>query len=322
LGSRASGGTASAVASGQSTSGGAVNVTASASGGRTYFISGGVGGAAKATATGVAVTGNVQATASANGGASYIPGTAFAKSDAKNSHGEAVTTASAPGGLGGTSPSTLTLAGVGSGNVALPTTFTQGEVISNAVLTPGGQDIGVGAMSVVYGGVGGLQYEATALFDFRTTKLEALDLNLLSANFSNVSGVVFDKLELQVSVDGTPISHAPYIFSSLTGAEYFFTNRSLPLGTFTAGSSPSVSITYDLIYNGFTLAKVGDRFGFTYDLASSAVAATPIATAFDFPVSQSSTVQEPSTWAMMLLGFAGLGFAGWRSRRRSVSIAA
>ena len=27
-----------------------------------------------------------------------------------------------------------------------------------------------------------------------------------------------------------------------------------------------------------------------------------------------TTVPEPSTWAMMLLGFAGLGFAGWRRR--------
>ena len=26
---------------------------------------------------------------------------------------------------------------------------------------------------------------------------------------------------------------------------------------------------------------------------------------------------EPSTWAMMLVGFAGLGFAGWRTRRRA-----
>jgi hypothetical protein len=154
-------------------------------------------------------------------------------------------------------------------------------------------------MSVVYGGVGGLQYEATALFDFRTTKLEALDLNLLSANFSNVSGIVFDKLELQVNVDGTPISPTPYIFSSLTGAEHFFTNRSLPLGTFTAGSSPSVWITYDLIYSGFTLAKVGDRFGFTYNLA-------------DPPLS----VPEPSTWAIMLLGFAGLGYAAYRRTKR------
>jgi hypothetical protein len=34
-----------------------------------------------------------------------------------------------------------------------------------------------------------------------------------------------------------------------------------------------------------------------------------------------STVPEPSTWAMMLLGFAGLGFAGYRKRRAVVSIA-
>ena len=26
------------------------------------------------------------------------------------------------------------------------------------------------------------------------------------------------------------------------------------------------------------------------------------------------TVPEPSTWELMLLGFAGLGFAGWRRR--------
>jgi PEP-CTERM motif len=35
-------------------------------------------------------------------------------------------------------------------------------------------------------------------------------------------------------------------------------------------------------------------------------------------------VPEPSTWAMMLLGFAGIGFAGYRSSRkgRAVSLAA
>jgi hypothetical protein len=35
-----------------------------------------------------------------------------------------------------------------------------------------------------------------------------------------------------------------------------------------------------------------------------------------------AVVPEPSTWALMALGFAGLGLAGWRTRRRSVSIAA
>jgi hypothetical protein len=35
-----------------------------------------------------------------------------------------------------------------------------------------------------------------------------------------------------------------------------------------------------------------------------------------------TAVPEPSTWAMMLLGFAGLGFAGYRQRRRAKLLAA
>ena len=41
---------------------------------------------------------------------------------------------------------------------------------------------------------------------------------------------------------------------------------------------------------------------------------------FDFSVRGAiSTVPEPSTWAMMLLGFAGLGFAGYRKARSARS---
>ena len=32
------------------------------------------------------------------------------------------------------------------------------------------------------------------------------------------------------------------------------------------------------------------------------------------------TVPEPSTWALMLLGFAGLGFAGWRRRTAQTAV--
>jgi hypothetical protein len=34
-----------------------------------------------------------------------------------------------------------------------------------------------------------------------------------------------------------------------------------------------------------------------------------------------ATVPEPSTWTMMLAGFAGPGFAGYRRSRKAVSIA-
>jgi hypothetical protein len=33
------------------------------------------------------------------------------------------------------------------------------------------------------------------------------------------------------------------------------------------------------------------------------------------------TVPEPSTWAMMLIGFAGLGFAGYRSAKAKTAVA-
>jgi hypothetical protein len=46
--------------------------------------------------------------------------------------------------------------------------------------------------------------------------------------------------------------------------------------------------------------------------------------ALDINVSNgiSLSTPEPSTWAMMVLGFAGLGFVGYRQARKTATIAA
>jgi hypothetical protein len=42
--------------------------------------------------------------------------------------------------------------------------------------------------------------------------------------------------------------------------------------------------------------------------------------AIDGNVTAVTGIPEPSTWAMVVLGFAGLGFAGYRTSRRAISI--
>jgi len=305
------GGAATAAASGQSTGGGAVDLTASASGGTGASAA---GGGARAYAIGLALTGNVQANASANGGESGpTPGTAFARSRAKNSSGEALTTASAPGGGAGTSPSASTAAGVGSVSLT-PANITPGQAVSNAIRT--GPYIGEGAMSAGYGGLGGLRYEATATFDFKTSASETLYLNLLS---DQASGIGFDSLELEVFVDGIQTPSLQKSFYTLAGAESFLA-ADPSLGTIAAGSQfQSIEIDYFLDCKSGTSAVIGNGFGFTYELAPKRFTLMTATAALDFAPAPLTAIPEPSTWAMILIGFAGLACAGYRASCKAVA---
>jgi hypothetical protein len=165
-----------------------------------------------------------------------------------------------------------------------PAAIAAGQVVSNAIRTTrDGSVIGVGAMSAGSGESGA----ATAVFDFSTTRSEALDLNLLSDSFLGRS----DTVELKIVAGGKTTT---YNFSNSTFP------KQLLLGTIAAGSQ-TVSLSFDL--------KGGNGFAFTYDFAAApgATAALGLGTA------PPSAIPEPSTWAMTVVGFAGLAFTGYRA---------
>jgi hypothetical protein len=268
-------------------------------------IPGKPGGGGVASATSFATgggAGTVDSSAVAYGGAGGVRGpnpglfgSASASASAQKSNVEVVTTAFSPGGG---AASAFTNATVG-GSIA-SVNLTTGRVVSNAILIPG--DFGAGAMSAALSGQP--QYEATAVFDFTTSKSETLHLTLPSDNFVGTGFVV----TLEIFANATNSSPTfSYTFSNLTGlggVESFFASH--PLLLLGVGGH-SIKLEYLLNYSSGAPYSSGYGFDFTYDFASSAVA-----TAFDFPVSKSSIIPEPSTWAMMLLGFGGLGYAGLR----------
>jgi hypothetical protein len=188
--------------------------------GRTIFGALVYGGTASAVASaGSTGSGLVQADASAFGGAgySYQPGLAGAASvsaSAQNHSGEVVTTASAPG-AGPRGTSALSNAAIGPGSESLIPNGTA-DAVSNAILTPKGPDIGVGAMSAAYGGRWGpVQYEATAVFDFtkhqkRTAGPESARRQRRRDRFRHHVGGLRQRDELHPTFSHT--------FTSLTGS--------------------------------------------------------------------------------------------------------
>lgn len=96
------------------------------------------------------------------------------------------------------------------------------------------------------------------------------------------------------------------------------------------GEPPSISLSFD-VTNGATVivfaeiqvdgldgvADLGDPPTLSLDVPKGA-SVTTASGVFDSFVT--ATVPEPSTWTMMLVGFGGLGFAGYRRTRKAVSV--
>jgi PEP-CTERM motif len=107
------------------------------------------------------------------------------------------------------------------------------------------------------------------------------------------------------------ISTTPISFDLVAGDTYWFgviADNYLNVGYIYPPPSYST--------NGLTAIATGNSNYVGFDSPSFA------GNAFTSIGLQLSAVPEPTTWAMMLLGFAGFGFVGYRTSRKGVSLAA
>jgi len=161
--------------------------------------------------------------------------------------------------------------------------------VASALLGPRDAVFGTAIMGANYAPDGGGEsntYSASSTFDFGYRS--DLQLGLIDDQVSGFAkGLGFQSMKFTIQADGVEVLDVT--FGSLAVAESFFRDDVIDLGL-DFGANIDLTFGYTLIADG------------------------PGGFGFDFAIG--GAVPEPSTWAMMLVGFAGLGFAGHRSTRR------
>jgi PEP-CTERM motif len=289
---------------------------ASAAGGGTAMAkavaTGGIGGAGSlAGATGAAnATSNAQTAkgALAQAQSTAVGSSGQAKSTANTSLSDVSVQSAAVAQVGSTATTNAIAQGGGSGqafanpgqtayafSTALPdkaysaTLIDGAHDVAGALLGPRDVVFGAAVVGANYATDGGGEshtYSATSTFDFGYGG--DLMLGLIDSQENGFAGGLgFRSMEFTIVDNGVEILDST--FESLAVAESFFRDRVIDLGSDFGGPGIDLTIAYNLVADGC--------FG------------------FDFAVG--GAVPEPSTWAMMLIGFAGLGFAGYRASRKS-----
>lgn len=137
-------------------------------------------------------------------------------------------------------------------------------------------------------------------------------------NLSSVTGFWFT--DTQVTIYNNADPPVPFCFSSSnTGSscadtrntfDFIFTNEDIVDVTVDGSSSPDFRPATFGSHTGLTLVSPNE---FTVDVTGEnpAFLSTLV---IDVTTGGGPVIPEPSTWAMMLLGFAGLGFVGYRGK--------
>jgi hypothetical protein len=158
--------------------------------------------------------------------------------------------------------------------------------VAGALLGPRDMVFGAAIVGANYAPDGGGEshtYSATSTFDFGYGG--DLMVGLIDDQLTGFAGGLgFQSMEFTVTANGVELLEST--FKSLAVAESFFRYRVIDLGSGFGGPGIDLTIAYNLVADG------SGGFGFDFALGGA--------------------VPEPSTWAMMLIGFAGLGYAGYR----------
>jgi hypothetical protein len=282
------------------TGAGSASVTSSASatggngGGGGFFLGGatsqngvdGNGGSATAFASAKSESGSATATATATGGAVYggpyqppYPGSATATSTATTNRGGVSVQSTAAADSGEGSITTLAVAQGGSDQAVVNP--------SQTLLTAWAFSTALPDKAYAASVVDGASNVADALLGPRDTVLGIAILG--EQGYGDSASATFDfrfRGDLLLGlIDGS--------------------------GEFSI-SANGVEILSESFVDDDSVINLGSNFGPNIDLTFSGSGVFAVGSAFP-----GSAVPEPSTWAMMLLGFAGLGFAGYRASRRT-----
>ena len=132
-------------------------------------------------------------------------------------------------------------------------------------------------------------YSASSNFDFAGVEGDLLLGLIDSMQTGFINGAGFQSMEFSIVDNGVDIFDTT--FRSLSAAESFFHDSVIDLGD--RLGPLDLTFNYNLVADG--------SGGFGFDLAVGGAVCV--------------VIPETSTWAMILLGFAGLGFVGYRQTR-------
>jgi hypothetical protein len=102
-----------------------------------------------------------------------------------------------------------------------------------------------------------------------------------------------------------------------TSNSYTFNDGTLVPALGFGGAAQTNPSNMDTFYQIFATVP-GDTYVYSFDYSNNTAG---FGAAPSELVATASSVPEASTWAMLVLGFAGLGLVGYRARRAAVSIA-